>query len=249
MSHNLFERKVTLEPTAHVYTDANGNTYKSVTTLLKELGEKFEDTYAYKNATEEKKAEWKEKGRVAADAGTRIHNALELFAEMGTIEDSNKDLEQAIKSIHAEYTGYHKLQNEICLYHEELKIAGTADRVCLVSNRKDCAVDIADFKTSGSKGIQFYSDYGKKLYPPFEHLHDCNYNKYSFQLSIYAYFFELLTGRKVRQLYIHFIPLDNPMNHKKIPVTYLKNDVKMLFEKYNVDVPVITTNEEGVEEF
>jgi len=232
MSHGLFNPKVKLEPVSHTYTCDAGHQYKSVTTLLKDIAERFEDTFAYKNATEEKRAEWKAKGVDAADKGTRIHNALELFAEMNQISTEDLELEEAIKSIHGEYKGYNKLHNEICLYHEGLKIAGTADRICAVSNRKDSAVDIADFKTSGSKGIQFYSDYNKRFFAPFEHLHDCNYNKYSFQLSIYAYFFELLTGRRIRQLYIHYIPLENPMLHKKIPVTYLKNDVKLLLEKY-----------------
>jgi len=245
MSHNLFKSKVKLEPVKHVYTCNEGHEYKSVTTLLKTISEDFKDTFAYKNASEEKRAEWKEKGVIAADAGTRIHNALELFAEMGQISEENEELREAILSIHEEYKGYNKLHNEIGLHNEDLKIAGTADRICAISNRKDCAVDIADFKTSGSKGIQFYSDYGKRLYPPFEHLHDCNYNKYSFQLSIYAYFFELLTGRKVRQLYIHFIPLDNPMEHRKIPVTYLKTDVLLLLEKYKQQAPVVELNEEG----
>lgn len=245
--HGLFEPKVTLEPVSHTYTCDNGNAYKSVTTLLKMIGEDFQDTFAYKNATEEKRAEWKAKGVKAATDGTRIHNALELYAEMGQISELDQELEAAIKSIHEEYKGYNKLHNEICLYHDEFKVAGTADRICAISNRKDCAVDIADFKTSGSKGIQFYSDYGKRFYPPFEHLHDCNYNKYSFQLSIYAYFFEQLTGRKVRQLYIHFIPLDDPMNHRKIPVTYLKTDVLLLLEKYKQQIPVPQLNED--EEF
>lgn len=245
MSHNLFPIKVKLEPLSHTYSCDEGNLYKSVTTLLKSISEKFEDTFAYKNATEEKRAEWKAKGTKAADDGTRIHNALELFAEMGQILPENEELRSAIESIHSEYKDYHKLHNEICLYNTDYKVAGTADRICAISNRKDCAVDIADFKTSGSKGIQFYSDYAKRLFPPFEHLHDCNYNKYQLQLSIYSYFFELLTGRKVRQLYIHFIPLDNPMNHRKIPVTYLKTDVLLLLEKYKEQIPVEINEGDG----
>ena len=245
MSHKLFEHKVVLEPISHTYACDKGELYKSVTPLLKTIAESFEDTFAYKNATEEKRAEWKEKGVKASSDGTRFHNALELYADFGQIKDEDKDIEDAIKSIHEEYKGYNKLYNEICLYSEDHKVAGTADRICAISNRKDCAVDIADFKTSGSKGIQFYSDYAKRLYPPFEHLHDCNYNKYSFQLSIYAYFFEQLTGRKVRQLYIHFIPLDKPMEHRKVPVTYLKTDVKILLENYKQQAPAeLNENEE-----
>lgn len=245
IEHGLFPALVKLEPTSHRYHSQSGDEYRSVTTLLKDISEKFEDTFAYKNATEEKRKEWKAKGTQAANEGTRIHNALELFAETRAIMDSDLELEEAIRKIDYEYRDYHKLHNEICLYNDKYKIAGTADRICAISNRKDSAVDIADFKTSGSKGIQFYSEYGKRFYPPFDHLHDCNYNKYSLQLSIYAYFFEHLTGRKVRQLYIHYIPLDNPLNHKKIPVTYLKTDVLLLLEKYKFVPQLIKEEEEG----
>jgi len=236
MIHTLFPNKVKLEPEQHKYFDSLGNQYISVTTLLKHISEKFEDTIAYKRASEQTRAEWKQKGKDAADHGTRIHNALELYSETGQVLKENEDLLPAIKSILGEYSDYNKTYDEICLYNEEYRIAGTADKICALSNRKDCMVDISDFKTNISKGIQFYSDYNKRLFEPFDHLQDCNYTKYSFQLSIYAYFFEQLTGRKVRQLYIHFIPPDNMLNHRKIPVLYLKNDVKLLLETYKKKV-------------
>lgn len=232
MLHTLFPNKVKLEPVQHKYFDADGNEYMSVTTLLKNISEKFEDTIAYKRASDATRAEWKEKGRVASDHGTRIHNALELYSQTGQILEENSDLEAAIKSISAEYGGYNKSYDELCLYSEKYMVAGTTDKLCTISNRRDCDVDIADFKTNISKGIQFYSDYNKRLFPPFDHLHDCNYVKYSFQLSIYAYFFEQLTGRRVRQLYIHFIPPDDMLKHRKIPVLYMKNDVKLLLDTY-----------------
>jgi len=144
MSHGLFKSKVKLEPIKHIYTCDEGNEYKSVTTLLKTIAESFEDTFAYKNASEEKRAEWKEKGRVASDHGTRIHNALELYNETGQILKENSDLEQAIKSIIDDYKGYHKCYDEVCLYNKEHRIAGTADKICALSNRKDCDVDISD---------------------------------------------------------------------------------------------------------
>jgi len=236
MIHTLFKNLVKLEPVEHKYYDGLGNQYISVTTLLKSISEKFEDTIAYKRASDQTKAEWKKKGTIAANHGTRIHNALELYAETGQVLAENADLAEAVKSIIGEYKGYHKCYDEICLFNEQFRIAGTADKICAVSNRKDCDVDIADFKTNLNKGIVFYSDYGKHLYPPFEHLHDCNYTKYAFQLSIYAYFFEQLTGRRVRQLYIHYIPADDYMKHRKIPVLYMKNDVKLLLETYKEEV-------------
>lgn len=231
MIHTLFPNKVSLESVSHVYTDVSGNQYVSVTTLLKFISEKFEDTYAYSSATPETRAEWKEKGRAAADHGTRIHNALELFSNTGQILKENADLEEIVKSVSAEYNNYYKSYNEVCLYSEKYKVAGTTDKICAISNRKDCEVDLADFKTNIANGIQYYNKYKKRLYAPFDYLQDCNYVKYSFQLSIYAHFFEELTGRRVRQLYIHFIAPDFK-THQKIPVMYMKNDVQLLLETY-----------------
>jgi hypothetical protein len=236
MIHTLFPNKVQLEPVSHKYYDGEGKQYISVSKVLSLLSEKFEDTIAYARASDETRAEWKKKGKDAADHGTNIHNALELYNKTGQILIENAHLEEAIKSIIGEYKEYHQSHDEVCLYNEEYRIAGTTDKICVLSNRKDSDVDLADFKTNISKGIYYYSDYKKRLFSPFDHLQDCNYVKYSFQLSIYAYFFECLTGRRVRQLYIHFIPPHDMLQHKKIPVMYMKNDVKLLLETYRYQI-------------
>lgn len=232
MIHTLFPNKVKLEPISHTYRDMGGNQYLSVSKLLGMLGEKFEDTPAYARASDETKAKWKQIGKESAGHGTRIHEALELFNQTGQILAENAEYEGAIKSIIGEYKEYHQTYDEVCLYDEEYRVAGTTDKICILSNRKDSEVDLADFKTNNRKGIVFYSDYKKRLFHPFDHLQDCNYVKYSFQLSIYAYFFEKLTGRRVRQLYIHFIPSGDMMSHRKIPVMYMKNDVELLLRTY-----------------
>lgn len=228
--HTLFPNKVTLEPVSHKYYHQNGDQYLSVSALLKMLGEKFEDTPAYARADEETRAKWKQIGKESAGHGTRIHEALELFNKTGQILIENAHLEEPIKSIIGEYKDYHTTHDEVCLYNEKYRVAGTTDKICILSNRKDSEVDLADFKTNNRKGIEFFNAYKKRLYAPFDHLQDCNYVKYSFQLSTYAYFFEKLTGRKVRQLFIHFIPASDMMKHQKIPVMYMKNDVKLLLE-------------------
>ncbi len=254
MIHSLFPNKVTLEPISHTYQCNNGNQYLSVSKFLSLLSERFEDTIAYKRASEETRLEWKGKGKTAADHGTNIHEALELYNKTGQILQTNAHLEQAVKSITGEYSGYHQSYDELCLYNDKYRVAGTTDKICMISNRKDCEVDLSDFKTNISKGIYYYSDYKKRMYPPLEHLQDCNYVKYSLQLSIYAYFFEELTGRRVRQLYIHFIPPNDMMQHRKIPVMYMKNDVKALLELHkdkilNIVEPITISQTAEEDEF
>lgn len=234
--HTLFSSDVVLEPISHTYQNSKGEQYLSVSKFLGLLSEKFEDTPAYQRADELTRLQWKEKGRAAANHGTTIHNALELYSQTGQILSENAFMEEAIKSITSEYKDYHQSHDEICLYNNEYRVAGTADKICLLSNRKDSEVDIADFKTNISKGIQFHNDYKKRLFHPLDHLQDCNFVKYSLQLSLYAYFFEQLTGRKVRKMWIHFIPPHDLTKHYKIPVMYLKNDVRLILEYYKPQI-------------
>lgn len=234
--HTLFPSNVVLEPVSHTYQDYLGNQYLSVSKFLGMLSEKFEDTPAYARASDETRAQWKEKGRVAAEHGTGIHNALERYNQTGQILKEDAHMADAIRSITSEYKEYHQTYDEICLYNSDYRIAGTADKVCLVSSRKDSEFDIADFKTNLNKGIVFHNDYKKRLFEPLDHLQDCNFVKYSLQLSLYAYFFEQLTGRRLRKMWIHFIPPNDMNAHYKIPVMYMKNDVKLVLEKYRKEV-------------
>lgn len=237
--HTLFPNRVQLEPISHTYKNSAGEEYLSVTKFLNMLSERFEDTPAYKIASAETREEWKQKGQVARDHGTNIHNALEDYSKTGQVEANNLHLQPVIQDILNHYAGYRTCHDEICLYNDEYKMAGTADKLCVISNRKNCEVDIADFKTNISKGVVYHSDYKKRMYAPLNHLQDCNYVKYSLQLSIYAYFFEQLTGRRVRKLFLHFIPPNDMMKHQIIPITYLKNDVKTVLELYKSKVEAI----------
>ena len=156
--HTLFPANVVLEPVSHTYQDYLGNQYLSVSKFLGMLSEKFEDTPAYARASDETRTQWKEKGRVAAEHGTGIHNALERYNQTGQILKEDAHMADAIRSITSEYKEYHQTYDEICLYNSDYRIAGTADKVCLVSSRKDSEFDIADFKTNLNKGIVFHSD-------------------------------------------------------------------------------------------
>lgn len=248
MSHCLFPEKVKLNHADHRYFSEDGEEYMSVSKFLKFISQPFEDTYAYRVADDETKAKWAEKRDNAASHGTRIHNALEDYGKTGIVSADNQEFDSLIKSVIGEYGEYYKCYDEVCLYNDKYKIAGTTDKICAVSNRKTSYVDIADYKTNGA-GIDFFSKYGKNLYAPLDHLQDCNYIKYCIQLSLYAYFFEELTGRKVRRLYLHFIPPADPMTHHKIPVMYLKNDIKLLLDLHANKVVQSTAKVEEITEF
>lgn len=226
----LFEPKVQLEPVSHKYYDKDGREYMSVSELLSGMSEKFEDKAAYKIASEETRKAWAENRDSAADHGTRIHNALELYKASAQVLPENEDLREMIVDICKDYKGYYQIHDELCVYSEEHLLAGTSDMISIVKKGGKW-FDVEDYKTNKSKGIVYYSSYGDTLFKPFDYLQDCNFVKYSLQLSIYAYMFENLTGLKCRRLGIRYIPADNYMNHSYIPTMYMKPEVEHIFRE------------------
>jgi len=97
----------------------------------------------------------------------------------------------------------------------------------LVFCHKKDTFTVGDFKTN--KKFNFTSKYCESLLSPVEHLHNCEFNVYALQLSIYAYMYEKLTKKKCRGLVIFYLE-----NGKWVSVScnYLKNDVIAILSDY-----------------
>lgn len=237
----MLQQYVSLRKEDHTYWDLDGRQYVSVSRVLDNVQEKFDvekksrdcagkGKYVGMSQEQVKKA-WSDNSSSACDHGTRIHEALERYTTHFDILPEDNDLEPMIKSVCADYNGYKRVYNEAVLYHPEYMIAGTADKV-LQLNTRDSFVDLADYKTNIKKKIQFYSEYNKFMLGPVSHLSDCNYNRYSLQLSIYALMCEHLTKGKVRTMWIRYIPADNFLNHVRIPVSYMREEAIAVMEYY-----------------
>jgi hypothetical protein len=246
----LFEPKVELRESDHKYFDKEGNEYLSFSALYGFLADEFDAkkvAYFAGGKTEqgmiEKLTEWDEK----RNEGTRLDKALTEYAKTGKTEE--KDLEDAVKVI---LEGYNKFSYEqlIC-YNEDYKIAGTIDKMCLSSNRKDSKFVISDFKgfedVLNTDGTLKHA-YDETLFvnrgwlkAPFGHLHKSKFTKISFQLSMYAFMIEGLTGKKCDGLFIHVIDPASckggkEIRDKRIPIPYLKNDVLILLETFKEQI-------------
>lgn len=247
-----FDNYVTLEPESHKYFDKDGRQYMSVSAFRDLFKEKFDPNIAHQVAgkgdyvgmtAEQVKQHWKDYGKERADEGTRIHDALEQYEKTAVIKPENEYLRPAILSITSEYKEYHRIYQEQCLYSTDYLIAGTADKILQCTSSKNSIIDIADYKTNIKRIEQRqYKKDGTPVNKYFKHCIDhlmyCTYNDYALQLSIYAYFLQLKYGVKIGQLYIHYIPTDNPLAHKKIPVPYMKHEVIAMLEyKKNLAIP------------
>jgi hypothetical protein len=249
--HKLFEEKVFLEPISHTYQHKDGRIFESLSRVRNVIKEPFQSEMLSKivakrdgKTQSEVLAEWKKAGTTAADHGTNIHEALEFYEKTAVIKPENEFLRPMILCLTAEYKDYYQVHQEVCLYDEEYEIAGTADHIIETTKHKSSILNIDDYKTNISKGIYFENKYKKYLLGPFSYVQDTNYFDYSLQLSSYAYMLEKLTGRKIGTLSIVFIPPNNPLCYKRIPVNYMKMESKALFDFYKEQKHI--KKEEGV---
>lgn len=193
---------------------------KSVTTLIHDLFNKFDAEgiapFSAKKQTRERGykvttamilKEWKENNKKATDRGTLIHYEMEKW-----LLDKDKVLlpvyhpasQHGVKWVDNYLASLDvlKIIPEELIYNKDYLIAGQSDLVVYHSK----GVDVIDWKTN--KEILKKSKYYKKGIKPYtKHLSDCNFNHYSIQLSIYAYFLEL-QGNKINRLLLPHLTED-----------------------------------------
>lgn len=247
MIHNLFPNEVYLEPNEHKYFDSEGNQYISFSALYGKLVQKFDaknisrlvSKYSDKTSDEIVKG-WEQ----TAINGTRIDNALELYAQTATVKDSDLDLTELLPLVLDKYKVYNKTFEQGVPYSKKYKVAGSWDKLSLVSNRKDSKFHLSDFKCFEKGYDSLFKISGQAfLNAPFEHLPNNKFTKISFQLSYYAHLFEELTGRKCEKLFIDLITPTFDENNRLmefknevINTVYLKNDIKIFLETFKDEI-------------
>ena len=196
---------VTFKEKTHQYFNEKGEQYVSATTFLHNFQvpfdkEKFAEMKASKlGMTKEEVLEmWKQSSIDACKFGTKTHLLMENYIIGKERKEEHSSLYESFNAIVEEdFKWAKKVWSEKLLYSDEYKIAGTAD---LIIEHNDFEFSVGDFKTN--KKIDFANNFGQRMLTPIEHLSDCNYNLYSLQLSLYAYLFSRLSGKKCRKLFL-----------------------------------------------
>lgn len=167
--------------------------------------------------------EWKEAG----EHGTRVHQYLQDWIEgKDTNITDSRDLSKTANGISwmvmnfnsEEYT---RLRTEEIVYDEKLGVAGTID---LIKVNDDNSITLIDWKTNKKIDQKGYT--GEKAKEPVNHLVDCNFWKYTLQLSLYAYILER-QGYPIKDLKIVHLKEDEAKEYK---VPYLKKEIKEMIE-------------------
>ncbi len=205
---NIIDPNISLESETHRYTLSTDPDleFESVTTLVARFFEPFEsvkiasdlvaNNEKYVGRTvEELIAEWDAK----RDHGTSVHGQIEEYLRNETIATEPKAL-LALK-----WLGKYRMKSELKLfpevivYSKKLKIAGTVD--LLVQDLLTGKYELLDWKTS--KRIYTKSYAGKTgINSVTKDLLDCNFTRYSLQLSFYRYLLEKQHGLDVSGQYI-----------------------------------------------
>lgn len=139
-----------------------------------------------------------EKASKGRERGSLLHNMYENICNNIILEDYDQTL---CKKIKHEYRDRVIVKQEFTVCDHDLKIAGRFDSLNI---DLDMNWYLEDLKTD--QELKFYNQY-QKMKSPLDHLDDCNFNTYSFQLKLYQYLIEKHTSIRFKDIVIkHLTP-------------------------------------------
>ena len=250
----LWESEVYLEPIEHKYHHREtGKIYKSVTTTLTSIEPHFDAeavSAAIVQQQDKNKQEryigmnqqqildyWQMLNDEANVYGNMVHDIVEryLLSNKWYFSPDNEEGKFEQKVI----DGYESLKidegiamwPERILFSEQYELAGMSD---LIIDHENNFFSVIDWKTNRDFGYWNYFGY-QTLFKPFDHYQSCQHSIYTLQLSVYAYMYELETGKKCRDIMIGYWDKEK-MTFSKIPITYVKHDAKKLIEMHHYNI-------------
>lgn len=169
-------------------------------------------------------AEWNQNGKIASEAGTKMHLAIEQFlneAEHLIPAEVKESPEwryfQAFWHDHGGDIEPYRLEWEVWV--EEIKLAGSIDGV--FRRKSDGKFLIYDWKRS--KDIRTDNPFGTG-FPPVEHLPDTNYWHYTLQLNVYRWVLEKYYGLEIADMYLVILHPDNK-SYRRMRLNRLDDEV------------------------
>lgn len=238
------DRDIKFYEKGHIYYVKRERGYKSVTTVVHNLFEKFnadkiiDRMMASKNWPESKyfgmtkqeiKDSWNKNRDKAATSGTNMHALFENY--YNCIDNSEEDKSSVEYGYFENFINDHMelvpYRTEWNVFHEEAKLAGSIDMVYV---NEDGTLSIYDWKRC--KSIDKFNSFNKcSIHPKFKHVPDTNYWHYSLQLNVYKTILEEKYGFTVKDLHLVVIHPENSDNYVKIQLPIMKNEMRELFDE------------------
>jgi ATP-dependent exoDNAse (exonuclease V) beta subunit len=226
---------IKFDEAAHTYTNTETEEkYISVTTLLGLYKTPFDkDKHSKRVAEREGVSQemvlemWDKENKKATTRGTKIHKLMEDYVCFG---EKAKDYDWVYKSydsvVERSIDKHKKVYSENLLHDHTYKVAGTAD---LIYDHGDYFT-IADFKTN--KRFNFSSDFNEWFKDPITHLQYCEFNNYALQMSMYAYMYEKISGKKCKKVVVFYLREDKWQPYH---CNYLKSDIVQILNHYAIN--------------
>lgn len=177
----------------------------------------IEDYHHYTDIkAEDIEKEWKKKADDARNRGHHFHDYL----ESGVWGKRNKEKIDVLENFLEDYRSSHiPVLTEFIVGDFDIRFFGQFDNLSF-----NDGYTLIDYKTD--EEIKFSNKYDK-LHPPFDHLDDCSFNKYTVQLNMYKHSIEKYSDIKIKSMHIvHF----SDEEYKWIPIEDM--NIKTLLDDY-----------------
>lgn len=191
---------------------------------------KWPQSKYYGKTAKEIANEWNNNGKIASEAGTAMHLAIEQFLH-GSSELISEEIKATpewkyFKQFWADCGGDlepYRMEWEVWT-DPTIKLTGSIDGV--FKRKSDGKIVIYDWKRS--KEIKSDNPFGSG-YPPLEHLPDTNYWHYSLQLNVYKWILETYYGCDVADLYLVILHPDNK-SYKRMRLNIMTDEVLAMID-------------------
>jgi len=241
------DSRIQFQDDGHVYIVDGDRTFTSVTTIVSTLYEHFDQEKIIKKmrlsnksfavgqkyhgmSDEDIRKQWADNCKLACDLGTMMHFNIESFYNKNPF--TNPDMPEIgrlfvkYQKEHADARGLVPYRTEMFVFDTDLKIAGSIDMLYQDPDDPDILY-IYDWKRV--KELKRENRF-QSMYPPFQHLADCNYWHYSIQLNIYRYILEKEYKKKIGGMCLVVLHEDND-DYIVAEVPRMENEIENLMQQ------------------
>jgi hypothetical protein len=172
---------------------------------------------------------WSDKGKVARDKGTFLHEQIEnyyLGEEYSETEEFN-----LFKQFLEKHTDLEPFRSEWRIFDEKYNIAGTID---LLAKNGENSFDIYDWKRSKKiintfNNLPITSNQWQSGIGKLNQIDDTSYNRYTLQQSLYRYILEENYGLIINNMFL-IVLYPEYDRYYKLSVPYLKNEIEYILK-------------------
>jgi len=219
-----------IEETHKYINTETGEEYTSVSAVLSQFKKPFDTKYwaakkakDYGTTAEEVMDKWDKINDFSCHRGKNYHKIMEDFIIEYKETPGNSNLYSSFTHNLNLLGDANVIYAEKIVYNHEFKVAGMAD--VIVDHGSEFS--IMDLKTN--KQFRYLSKYNEYLLKPVDHLQSCEFNNYALQLSLYAFMYSQMTGKKLRALAINYLNTETE-RWRNIPIQYLRYEAYLLLK-------------------